>query len=109
MEMDGQASSGALLENFCLMDADWDSILTEDIQLIMVQKANVMKKQFTASVWKEDKWYVAQCQEVEVASQGKTEKQALKNLAEALELHFEEPTATALPKTVKLEVNIGAA
>ena len=68
-----------------------------------------MKKQFTASILKEGKWYVAQCREVEIASQGKTEKEALKNLVEALELHFEGPRATALPKTVKVEVNVGAA
>lgn len=68
-----------------------------------------MKKQFTASVWREGKWYVSQCREVEIASQGKTEKEAVENLAEALQLHFEEPRATVLPKTVKLEVNVGAA
>ena len=68
-----------------------------------------MQKEFTASIWKEGKWYVAQCREVEVASQGKTEKEALDNLAEALELHFEEPRATVLPKTVKVKVNVGAA
>lgn len=49
-------------------------------------------KQLHSIVWKEDKWYVAKALEVEVASQGKTEKEALDNLKEALELYFEDQT-----------------
>ena len=56
-----------------------------------------MKKTFKASVWREDGWYVAQCLDVDVASQGRSEKEALKNLEEALALHFEPPCATAAP------------
>ncbi|EMI71399.1 hypothetical protein LEP1GSC072_0998 [Leptospira noguchii str. Bonito] len=37
------------------------------------------------SVWQEKKIYVAQCLEVDVASQGETEEEALSNLQEALE------------------------
>jgi len=40
-------------------------------------------------VWKEGKFYVSQCLEVEVSSFGKTRKEALNNLQEALELYFE--------------------
>lgn len=40
-------------------------------------------------VWKEGKYYVAQCLNVDVSSFGETKKSALKNLAEALELYFE--------------------
>jgi len=43
---------------------------------------------FTSSVTREGRWFVAQCLEVDVASQGRNEKSALANLAEALELHF---------------------
>jgi predicted RNase H-like HicB family nuclease len=50
-----------------------------------------MKQRFTASRWQEDDWVIAQCLEVDVASQGETEEQALANLAEALALHLEEP------------------
>jgi predicted RNase H-like HicB family nuclease len=51
-----------------------------------------MKTQtFTASVWQEDSWFIAQCLEVDIASQGKSEQEALANLAEALELYFEPP------------------
>ena len=49
-----------------------------------------MKTQtFTASIWQEDGWFIAQCLEVDVASQGGSEEAALVNLGEALELHFE--------------------
>lgn len=51
-----------------------------------------MKQQFTASVWREDDWFLAQCLEVEVANQGKTEEEALANLQEALALYFTLPT-----------------
>ena len=68
-----------------------------------------MKRTFSASVWQEGAWYVAQCLDVDVASQGRTEDEALANLREALELHFEEPQATLTPVTRKIEAEIGAA
>ncbi|MEK7516275.1 MAG: type II toxin-antitoxin system HicB family antitoxin [Patescibacteria group bacterium] len=40
-------------------------------------------------VWKEGKYYVSQCLNVDVSSFGKTKKAALDNLREALELYFE--------------------
>ncbi len=51
-----------------------------------------MKKKVTLKniVWKEGKYYVAQCLNVDISSFGKTEKLALKNLNEALELYFED-------------------
>jgi predicted RNase H-like HicB family nuclease len=67
-----------------------------------------MTRTFSASIWKEDNWYVAQCIEVDVASQGKTKEEALVNLREALELHFEEPQATILPEIRQLEVELHA-
>ena len=42
-------------------------------------------------VYKEDKYYVAQCLNVDVSSFGKTLQEAVDNLKEALELYFEEP------------------
>ncbi|MDA0367382.1 MAG: type II toxin-antitoxin system HicB family antitoxin [Proteobacteria bacterium] len=64
-----------------------------------------MKNQsFSASVWREGKWYVAQCLEVDVASQGTSEAAALKNLADALELHFAPPSATEVPKVRSVTV-----
>lgn len=48
----------------------------------------IMKQNFTAHLWQEGDWFVAQCVELDVASQGETEDEALANLAEALRLHF---------------------
>jgi len=56
-----------------------------------------MKRPFAATVWREGNWYVSQCLEVDVASQGESEEEALSNLKEALELHFEPPQATRPP------------
>jgi predicted RNase H-like HicB family nuclease len=44
----------------------------------------------TAAVHREGDWYVAQCLEVDVASQGQTIEEALANLAEAVALYLEE-------------------
>ncbi|PIR80150.1 MAG: HicB family protein [Candidatus Levybacteria bacterium CG10_big_fil_rev_8_21_14_0_10_35_13] len=41
-------------------------------------------------VWKENKIFVAKFLELELASQGKTRKEALANLKEALELYLED-------------------
>ena len=50
----------------------------------------------TAAVTREGTWYVAQCLEADVASQGETVEEALANLKEALALHFEDsPDAIA--------------
>lgn len=42
-------------------------------------------------VWKEGKYYVSQCLNVDISSFGKTKKESIKNLNEALELYFEDP------------------
>lgn len=47
-------------------------------------------KNFETVVWKEGKYFVAQCLNVDISSFGKTKKDALKNLEEALELYFED-------------------
>ncbi len=46
-------------------------------------------QRFSTIITQEGDWYVAQCLEVDVASQGESESEALRNLMEALELHFE--------------------
>ena len=66
-----------------------------------------MKTQtFTASISQEDDWFIAQCLEVDVSSQGESEDKAINNLKEALELYFEPPRPTVIPKLRKFEVNI---
>ncbi len=64
---------------------------------------------FTAAVHREEDWYIAQCLEVDVASQGHTIDEALANLAEAVELYLEEvddPAAhlTATPLVTSFQV-----
>jgi predicted RNase H-like HicB family nuclease len=68
-----------------------------------------MPRPFAATVWREGNWYVSQCLEIDVASQSKTEQEALANLKEALELHFDPPQATRPPMVRAVEVEIGAA
>jgi predicted RNase H-like HicB family nuclease len=64
-----------------------------------------MKKTYSAAVSKEGRWFVAQCLEVDVASQGKTEEEALANLKEAMELYFTPPVATKSPRIHKFQIN----
>ena len=67
-----------------------------------------MKRKFNAAVTQEGKWFIAQCLEVDVVSQGETEEEALANLREALELHFEDPVATVDFRIRTVEVELGA-
>jgi len=67
-----------------------------------------MKRNFTATTWREGEWFIAQCIEVDVASQGETEEAALENLRDALELHFTPPVATVAPQVRTLEVEVAA-
>ena len=46
-------------------------------------------------VWKEGEYFVSQCLNVDVSSFGKTKKEALKNLSEAVDLYFDD---VKLPK-----------
>ena len=68
-----------------------------------------MKETFTAVVWKEGGWYVAQCREFEVASQGETREEALRNLAEAIEVHLSPPVATHVPEVIPIEAEVESA
>ena len=67
-----------------------------------------MRRTFSASVWQEGEWFIAQCMEVDVASQGETEEGALENLREALEVHFTPPVATIAPQMHTVEVEAAA-
>ena len=66
----------------------------------------------TYVTWEEDDAFVAQCLEVDIASEGDTQEEAIANLKEALELYFEDTTdqAPLVPPTrVRLgEVRIDA-
>ena len=50
-------------------------------------------------VWKEGEYYISQCLEVDISSFGKTKKEALDSLQEALELYFKD-----IPLPEKVEV-----
>lgn len=57
-------------------------------------------------VYKEGDHYVSQCLDVEVSSFGKTKKEALSMLADALKLYFED---MPLPKQAKMIKNVSVA
>ena len=70
-------------------------------------------KRIHSVVWKEDGWFVAKALEVEVASQGKSQKEALSNLKEALELYFEDQGKIEIaqvnqPKLQDLSIQVNA-
>ena len=48
------------------------------------------KTDLKAVVWKEESWFVAKVLGLEVASQGKTRKEAIQNLQEAVDLLLED-------------------
>jgi len=57
-----------------------------------------MKFTFTTTTQKEGKWYVAQCVELGVVSQGKTPAEAKKNLKEAVGLYLEDVPTREVPR-----------
>lgn len=48
------------------------------------------KMNLKVAVWKEDNFYISQCLDVNVSSFGKTKKEALNMLQDALQLYFED-------------------
>jgi len=62
---------------------------------------NMRKIDLQSVVWKEGKYFIAQCLEVDVSSFGKTKKEALSMLHDALSLYFEDmpiPRKTVVQK-----------
>ena len=49
-----------------------------------------MKKVISVHIFKGEKYFVAECSDLPVITQGKTLDELVKNLREALELHLEE-------------------
>lgn len=67
-----------------------------------VHDTKYMKKvNLKSVVWKEGNYYVSRCLDVEVSSFGKTKKEALEMLEEALELYFEDVPVPAKDERVK--------
>lgn len=67
-----------------------------------------MVRDFNAVIVKEGDWYVAQCLQIDIASQGESEEEALSNLNDALKLHFTPPVATVLPIVRHFELELAA-
>lgn len=66
-----------------------------------------MKQQtFTNIVWKEGKYFVAQCLNIDVSSFGKTYEEALKNLQEAIELYLEDAPKGSINKIEMPSISI---
>jgi predicted RNase H-like HicB family nuclease len=55
-----------------------------------------MKRDLSVVVWQEGKWFVAQCLDVDIASQGHSGQDAIENLSDAIELHFTSPVSDLL-------------
>ncbi len=68
-----------------------------------------MTREFSAVVQQEGDLFVAQCLDVDIASQGSSEEEALANLQEALELYVQSPQATTAPNVSKVRVDTDAA
>lgn len=59
------------------------------------------KIDFKSVVWKEGNHYVSQCLDIDISSFGKTKKEALAMLQDALELYFEDVPLPAKAERVK--------
>ncbi|MEA1962762.1 MAG: type II toxin-antitoxin system HicB family antitoxin [Patescibacteria group bacterium] len=60
-------------------------------------------------IWKENNYYISQCLEIDISSFGKTRKEALANLQDALELYFEDaplPQKTGVKNPVIASVKL---
>ena len=58
-----------------------------------------MAKRYTVIISKGEAAYVAYCQELGIASQGKSIKEARRNIKEAIELYLEEAKDSKLART----------
>lgn len=62
------------------------------------------KRVFSTVIWKEGKHYVSQCLNVDISSFGKTRKEALENLQEALDLYLEDVKKKKITSVEKPEI-----
>ncbi len=61
---------------------------------------NMKKLSLKTVIWKEGKYYIAQCLNVDVSTFGKTKIEATKNIKEALELYFDGRNTKSIPKVL---------
>ncbi len=55
-------------------------------------------------IWKEEKYFVAQCLNIDVSSFGDTKEEAIKNLQEAVELYFEDEPGKIINQVEQPEI-----
>ena len=73
--------------------------------MVLCDKKGVKKvRKFTAIIEKEGRWFIAQCPELDIASQGKSVKEAQQNLREAVELFFRHASPSEIANRLKSEV-----
>ncbi len=65
-----------------------------------------MGQQYFSVVWKEGKYYVARCLNVEVSSFGESYEDALKNLQEALELYLEDASPQDVQQISQASISV---
>jgi len=73
-------------------------LLVDEILLLSYYYVVMKKLNLKNVLWKEGKYYVAQCLNVDVSSFGKTKAEASKNLKEALDLYFEDVNVSKVKK-----------
>jgi predicted RNase H-like HicB family nuclease len=61
-----------------------------------------MRLDLTAAVWQEGAWYVAECVELGVASQGHSEEEAMRNLEEAVLLYLQDDESGEIKTPLRL-------
>lgn len=74
----------------------------------VIMKAVKNNSKITAVVWKEGKYFVSQCLNIDVASFGKTKSDALKKLNDAVSLYFRGKVNFRLPsiKSPSIELQV---
>lgn len=67
---------------------------------------------FRVACWKQDNWYIAQCRDVDIATQGGSPGETHENIREALSLHFDVPENEVIVKFEDSEpvtaINVGS-
>ena len=66
----------------------------------------MQKQNLIVITWKEGKYYVAQCLNVDISSFGKTKKEAVTNLEEAVYLYFEDTPISRAEKIERRSVSV---
>lgn len=66
----------------------------------------MQKRTLTAVIEREGDWFVAQCPELDIASQGASVEEARQNLTEAIELFLEQASGDEIARRWSSEVYV---